>query len=440
MAPVTTPWLRKLLSIGTGPGVVLGETALDVLLLRARPAGLDVLDTLRIEGYRERPASEWGAEYAAFLGKHSLKHKAALAVLPRNEVVVRTLQLPGVSDQDAEAAIRFQLDTLHPYGDEAVEYDWRRLGKSDHFLVSIAARTVVDKYAALMSEAGIQLSGMTYSAGALHGALRLSESTPAEGFVAFLPELNDGETEVYGESPSRPFFSAVMDGPLDRVKALSTSELRLPSELEPVELRTLLPLPRNAPEGFEPEQASVVYAAAAGAACPHLVGVPNLLPVELRTTSSRAVYIPTVVLAVVAAVAGSALLAQERYQDGVYLKRIEVELKKLEPAVRAVERADTETAAMADRIRFLDRYRRQSKLVLDTVQEVNTLLPPPAWAQQLTLTPAEVMVSGETEGASELLKKFDDSKLFADTQFITPITRGPGGELFRLKARREGGE
>lgn len=445
MATVTAPWIRKLLSVGTGPGIVLGKESLDVLLLCARPAGLDVVDTLRIDGYRERPASEWGAEYAGFLGRHAAKHKAALAVVPRNEVIVRTLQLPGVSDQDAEAAIRFQLDTLHPFGDEEVAYDWRRLGKTDHFLVSIAARRVVDGYAALLAEAGIQLSGMTYSAGALYGALRLSEAMPAEGFLTVLPgaangDVQDGPVEVYGESPSRPLFSALMEGPLERVEALSAAELRLPREAGAAEAWTLLPAVRRAPEGFDLASACVAYAAAVGAACPHLVKAPNLLPAELRTTSSRAVYIPTLALAVIAALAGGALLAQDQYLDGIYLKRLEAEIKKLEPAVRAVERADLETAEMADRIRFLDKYRRQSKHDLDTILEVNTLLPPPAWSQGLQITPGEMNVQGETEGASELLKKFDESKHFADSQFVTPITRGPGGELFRLKSKREGAQ
>ena len=48
-------------------------------------------------------------------------------LLPRREVIVRQIALPGVAAKDLEGAIRFQLDTLHPYGDDEVVWGWSPL-------------------------------------------------------------------------------------------------------------------------------------------------------------------------------------------------------------------------------------------------------------------------------------------------------------------------
>jgi hypothetical protein len=57
-----------------------------------------VLGELTIPRFREQPAAEWGENYAAFLEKLGARHLAATILLPRDEVTVRQVQLPGVSD------------------------------------------------------------------------------------------------------------------------------------------------------------------------------------------------------------------------------------------------------------------------------------------------------------------------------------------------------
>lgn len=52
---------------------------------------------------------------------------SATVLLPRREVIVRQVTLPGVGASDKEGAIRFQLDTLHPYRDAEVCWGWSAL-------------------------------------------------------------------------------------------------------------------------------------------------------------------------------------------------------------------------------------------------------------------------------------------------------------------------
>ena len=103
---------RRLLALGTGVGIEIGAEELRVVLARVRPGGVAILGHATIGGFRERPAAEWGAEYAGFLKSLGAGHLAATALLPRSEVIVRQLSLPGVSNRDLGAAIQY-LSLIH---------------------------------------------------------------------------------------------------------------------------------------------------------------------------------------------------------------------------------------------------------------------------------------------------------------------------------------
>ena len=61
--------LRRLAAFGTGAGIQIAGPDLEVAVARVRPTGVEVLARITIARFRERPAAEWGAEYAALLGK-----------------------------------------------------------------------------------------------------------------------------------------------------------------------------------------------------------------------------------------------------------------------------------------------------------------------------------------------------------------------------------
>ena len=100
---MTATDFKKWLAIGTGIGIEIGRQDLMITAVRVRPSGVTVLGELTIHRFREQPAAEWGADYASFLKKVGLTHLAATVLLPRDEVMVRQLALPGVVDRDLAA-------------------------------------------------------------------------------------------------------------------------------------------------------------------------------------------------------------------------------------------------------------------------------------------------------------------------------------------------
>jgi Tfp pilus assembly protein PilN len=432
---MTTIDFAKWLAIGTGIGIEIGSQDLTVTVVRLRPNGVRVLGELTIPRFREQPAADWGAAYTGFLQKLSVGHLAATILLPRDEVTVRQVSLPGVTDKDLASAVRFEIDSLNPHSEEEVAYDWARIGNTPSVLIGITLRSVVERYTALFSQAGVKAACFTFSAPTIYSALRLISTPPKDGFLSLEP-AEDG-LEVYGESATRPIFSARLDQSPDRVRTLAISELRLPPETEAASLRDQLPQPLAQPQTDEPSRACLSYAAAlAGAGMLRPLSL-NLLPREQRQTASRLRYIPTAVLGSVVLLLAVAALAYPSYSDRHYIGLVQAQIRMLDPLARKAAEADRETLNARNRSQTLDNFRQQTRQDLDALNELTHVLASPAWLNSLQLTRSSVSITGETDQAAVLIKLLDGSRQFQASSFSLPLQKSAGGELFSIRSTRK---
>jgi hypothetical protein len=418
--------LKKWIAIGSGVGIEItgkrGSESLRIVAARVRPNGARVMGRLTIEDFPHQPAGVWGAEYAAFLRKLDLRHVPAVVVLPRQDVILRELTLPGIADKDLDAAIRFQLESLHPYAEDEVVASWSRIPATNVVSVAIARRADIERYADAFAEAGVKLAGFTTSAAAVYSALRLFGKTPASPILAC--EEIEGEVEYYGESASHPMFSArVAPG----MAAFACAELRI----APVE-----PAPLESVVGAAPAPA---YAAALTSACPRLSLALNLLPVERRTLGSRAMWIPAVALAVIVLALFAVWLIVPSYQDRRYERALEKEIAQVEPGARRAAAVERQIDTVRKRTVLLDDFRKRSKNDMDVLIEMTRLLPPTVWLNNLELNRTQVFVAGEADQAAPLLKLIDGSPYFEASEFLVPPIRSANGETFRIRTNREAG-
>lgn len=429
--------LRKLLAFGSGVGIEIGASDLEVVAARVRPSGVQVAGRLTIPNYAGRPAAEWGAEYVRFVKAAGMSHLSATVLLPRHEVIVRQVALAGVAAKDREGAIRFQLDTLHPYGDADVCWGWSPAG--DAALVGIARRETVERYVQLFVEAGIPILSFTFSAAAVHAAVRLNgagktHSGSASGFLA-MSSTPWGGVEVYGESQSRPVFSAEFDFAPERAASLALAELRLPPETRPWKLEEVLPAPGVNPVANDLSRNALPYATALAGACPHLAPAANVLPAEHRRSSSRAYFIPSIVLAGVLLLVVAALMIYSSYADHRYLRKLQAEIAAIEPQARRAADLDRQIADSRARARRLDQFRGQTRSDLDVLNELTKLLAPPVWTSSINLTGDSARIVGEAPQAAPLLKVLDSSPFFQNSEF-QQVTRSGNAESFQIRASR----
>jgi hypothetical protein len=421
--------LRHWLAVGTGVGIEIRDSDLQVVIARVRPASVSVSGSTRIADFRNRPAAEWGTELATFLRKNGAGHIAVTVLLPRREVIVRQVHLPGVADRDLPAAIQLQIDSLHPFADDDVCFSWARLSSSPVVMVGIIRREILDAYFTSFAEAGVKLASLTYSAAVLYSASRLLTVPPA-GFV--LAHESNGEVEVYGESEARAAWSATLPMAVDRALAVGRSELRLEPDAPVLEFSDLLPAPVQATA-----EVGLAYATALSGACPWLGIDGNLLPDERRRASSRVRLIPTFLLAGTLLVLIVLLALQSRWADARYLGILQHEIGKREPSARRADTIDKMITATRARSQRLDDFKRRAKLDMDALAEATRLLPPPGWVTTLDMDRNTVQIAGETDQAAELLQKFDGSPLFERSEFTTPISRASSGDMFRMRTQRQ---
>jgi hypothetical protein len=420
--------LRKWFAIGSGVGIEIagqpGAESLRVVAVRVRPGGARLLGALTIDDAQHHAAANWGAEYAQFVRRFGLGHVPATVLLQRRDVTVRQLAMPGVNDKDLASAVEFQLEGLHPYPDAEAVSNWARIPGTNSVLVAITRRSVIERFSNLFAEAGIEVGSFTCSAAAIHSARHLLRPASPE-LIAY--EDTPTGVEIYGESPARPILSALFDADPERAGAMAASELRLESSVPIQPLRDVL--------GAEP---ALAYAAAVTSACPPLALSLNLLPPERRRTSSRAAWIPVGVLGAIVLLLAGGLAAFPEYETGRYERSLTAEIARLTPSAIRSAALDKQIETDRRRIVLLDEVRGRSKADLDVLGDVTRMLAPPAWANLLEITRTQVTVAGEAPQAAPLLQIIDGSSLLKGSEFAGPPTRiATGGEIFRIRARRE---
>jgi hypothetical protein len=420
---------KRWLAYGNGIGIQIagphGSESLHIAAARIRPNGARVLGHLTIEDFPHQAAGVWGTEIGAFIRRMDLRYVAATVLLPRQDLIVRQLALPGVSDKDLAAAVQFQMDSLHPYPEDDVMSSWARLPGTSTVLVAIARRAAVDRYAELFAEAGVKIGSFTCSAAAIYSALRLVGS-PRREFLA--GESVDGHVEYYGESPARPLFSASFGADEARSAALACSELRIDPATETAALDGLL--------GAAP---ALPFAAALASACPWLALPANLLPVERRQSSARVIWVPSAIAAALVLAALAAMAAIPAYEDRKYMRSLAGEIARFEKQAQRASQLDRETDSARRKALLLDDFRRRAKSDMDVLAELTKILQPPAWLNAVEITRNQVVLAGEAEQAAPLLKLIDSSPFFESSEFVMPPAHQGALETFRIRTAREAG-
>jgi len=428
-APSVLPFWRRALAFGAGFGIAIGEKNLEAAIVRARPAGATAIASTTIRDFRNRPAAEWGSELQKFVNSAGETRLAAVLLLPRSDVVVRTLSLPGVADKDVPNAIELQIDTLHPWGDADVTWGWSRAGQGTDVLIGLARKELLEQYETLFAEAGIPLAAATFSPAVIHAALRVWTAPPSSILAVHTDE--NGRTEVYGESESRAVFSAEFSGTSARAAALARAELRIDPDHAVAPLSRVLPgIVTGSP---------FAYAAAVAGAGPRIARFANLLPKERRASHDRLQYlIPATLALLVVAALLAAFVVFPAIEQRRFRQDLDRAARQLEPAAARARTLERQIAQNNSRIQLLDQIRRRPQDDLAVLNELTRLLPESAWTNYIEIHPDSVIVAGEADQAAPLLKLLDSSPLFQNSEFALAFTRTVQSEQFRIKTMRRG--
>ncbi len=476
--------LKRIFRLGTGCGLEIRGEDLAVVAVKSRPAGVSVLGQTRLEGFRHRPPRDWGSQYAAFLKDLGLTHLSATVALPREDMIVRQLLLPPVSRKELAAAVRYQLDALHPFGEDEVYHAFAPLrepgeGKGQlPVAVAIAEKSRIDGYVQLFEAAGIAVAAFTVADASLAAALRVRWDVPPRPFV--FAQLREGSIEVYGEAEERPLWTAQFDlTSLSPLKALqvTAAELRLdpaepaklvvcgdpvrpadrhadtqdepqpeaaaelpaeeiPAAFELHSVAELLPAPIEAPAAFDVRRETTAYAVALESACPRLGWQANLLPPEHRKSDSRWMYAPTAALAVALVLLAIAFAVRPLIQDRRYLAALQGESARLEQIVHNVEQTEQQSGHARRRLLHLRHTQQRSESDLRLLRELSELIPNAFYLQSLEINDKGAQLVGEGPAAAPLLGVLSGANNLTEASFTSSLVKTDNGERFQIAASR----
>jgi len=477
----------------TGVGIEFREGRLHAFCGRSLWNRFRVVDRLEIAQYGEMEPRECGRLYRQFLKRNGLKAPWTVVALPRSMVLLRALQFPKAMESEMGRAVELQLDSLHPFEEGGVYWDfagtredqqprwsWKQDAASGEaqkpvdVLVAIAERESVDKLAEWFQEAGIPVSQFSVTTTLLLGMLRSRGTQTAMPDAPFfvLHTREDG-CELIGTAPGKPVLSkeilfesaglATEDDRRAEVVSqleLARSELRLAPEERPVvlaggsglQLETspaldgasfrVVPVEeamRAGMGGVEtlPLRENLVGVAAALAAVERrgLFGL-NLLPAARRSYEPPAVLVPTYALASLVVLMAVALGLRGPAQDWVYSRHLERERQALLPQIQQLERIQDQNRRVFERLATLANLGRSASLPMELLDELTGLLPEDAWLQQLQFDGNAVNLAGTAASASAVLQALTEANRLESPQFLSAITRTQDGkEGFRIGAR-----
>lgn len=161
----------------------------------------------------------------------------------------------------------------------------------------------------------------------------------------------------------------------------------------------------------------------------------NVMPAQGRYRHNHLRLAPTYALTALLALMAGAFVLREPYQWSVYGASLGSEIESLKPAVAAVaareeelRKATTDYEALKSRVEAYDSN-------LDALRALARLLPPDCWISGYGGQGRTVTVTGFAQSASSVQKVLEESPMFEDVQFASPVVRDASGkDRFTIKA------
>ena len=465
---------------GTSIGIAVRGEDLEAVCVRGRWNKVAVTGFLRIENYRSRPVEEVAEQYRRFRKANHAMTASAIVALPRESGLLRVLELPAEIGQNLAAAIGYQVDTLHPFEEGGVYFDYALLpapggqpqpasetGASRgpvRVAVGLAEKRSVDELYDWCCRAGIDVAGFTFSTAALYQALQ-------KGAGLIVLDRQGGSTEILGLAADGGFCSRQCHAgqALEREIEFCAAELRWSAQDEhpvlcvgeqpedaaavPPGLRLeggrLAPLPAVAtdPQGgaaeFRLKESFTAYATALLGLDRRLPLTPpkpglrwNLLPSEKRVYRSHWAYTTAYALGTLAVLLAAAWPVTGWVQDRTYAAHLDRQIAALRPRVQYVDKLDGRQKGLLVKLQALKREQEDIGRKMEALQELTRLLPNSVWLNSAQIGDTQVYLVGQGEAVGGLLQTLSQSAYFDQPQFSSTVTRNADGkEVFQIRMR-----
>ena len=422
--------------------------------------GVAAIDRDRVETFTIE-AENPGAALRAELDARSLAARTVAIGLSRSTVTVKPIDLPAVAG-GTQDMVKFELERHLPIPADDAAFDFVPLppepeveavpGEGTRVLIAAADRRLIDAALRLAEEAKLRPVSITVAA---HDLLALVE-TDRRHRVAWL-HRNGDTAELLLLHESMVVFSRSFAAADDA---------------------TLLAETRRSLAGARWRSCDAIWVSGDGAAAPPFLdlGVPisdppwtaraerrlaqiaeprGALELAVATASNRSIrsldLIPAAIkprrftrqeirtggALVVTLLLVVAALVVPGFVEGRRLARLNGEIARIDPDVRAAEKLARELDRKRQLLSTVEKINASSVQPLAVLRELTEILPSDAWVTYLAFDAKGVELTGQAGAASNLIPLLENSPRLERVEFASPVTRGRDREQFRIRAAWE---
>ncbi|MGZ5026877.1 MAG: PilN domain-containing protein [Methylobacter sp.] len=160
----------------------------------------------------------------------------------------------------------------------------------------------------------------------------------------------------------------------------------------------------------------------------------NLLPETLRekpANSSRLIY-SGLIAAICLLLVG--VLVMPVWFEYRTVNDLQGKIDAIEKDAKEVKALQLEIDAMINETRLLIEQKNASPMIVDMLNTLSTLVKDNTWLSYLQYTDGHLQIQGESPAASALLGALEDSPLFVNASFVSPVTQDKisGQERFQI--------
>jgi Tfp pilus assembly protein PilN len=462
------------LSIRKSLGLYIRGETLQMALVSRQLRSVRLLELLSIPGFRQRPVPELRNEISGFLRRNKALHFHCVMVIPRQEVIVRQLDLPIQAEGNLAKVVEYQLAVLVPSESSAIYYDFcvskqTPQSKSLQATVFFVMKSWLDQALQLVEGLGLKADIVLPSSiaianyflllnkrfkpetalianchdtqcemvGVLKKAfhhsreIRVSESDDVAEALETEAEFYRGRVNLPDETPLDLFIVGNVGGVASTEKRFQIHRFSLPQDLG-IELGN---------RALKISDIQDQFLALAGSLCGLRRKNPvalNLLPAEKRVHRSRWTWAPAYALLGANLCLLALLIGRKPIQDQAYAAQLGQEVARLEPEVKRIRSVEDEITDLQRRTQLLLEFKRSNRQILDAFNELSNILPKSAWVFDFNMRNQAIEVYGVSAAAAALLQILDNSPYFKEAEFIAPILRdGQGNEVYRIRMNLE---
>ncbi|MCH9698632.1 MAG: PilN domain-containing protein [Gammaproteobacteria bacterium] len=159
----------------------------------------------------------------------------------------------------------------------------------------------------------------------------------------------------------------------------------------------------------------------------------NLLPSELRPKKNARPKILSFVIGAVLIVLLLGLLWIPIWSDQALIKELEQEMARIGKDANEVQTLKKSVETQMHETNFLLSKKRSEPVLVYMLDDLTKRMPNGTWLTYLQYKNGNLQVRGESADASSLIAVIEDSPLFQNTRFVSPVTRNSASNTDRFQ-------